>query len=62
MNQPNSMKVPKVVKPMNGKRYFKTLGTTVINSQMSPPSLGIDLDLWKKRIKSLEIIIRGIVL
>ena len=33
------MKVPKVVKPTNMKSYYKILGTSVINSQMSPPLL-----------------------
>ena len=32
----NSIKIPIVVKPMNRKRYYKTLGNSVI---MSPPSL-----------------------
>ena len=40
LNKPtkqNSIKGPKVVKPINKKkRYYKTLGTSVI---MSPPSL-----------------------
>ena len=31
--------VPKVVKLTNEKYYFKSLGTSVINSPMSPPSL-----------------------
>ena len=31
--------VPKVVKPTNNKRYYKTLGTNLINSPMSPSSL-----------------------
>ena len=41
MNQPIqfTMEVPKVVKPTNKKIYFKSLGTSIINSQMSPPSL-----------------------
>ena len=44
-NQPNkptnlnSIKIAKVVKPMNNKTLFKTLGTSVINSPMSLPSL-----------------------
>ena len=37
-NQSKFNKVPKVVKPPN-KRFNKTLGTGVINSPMSPPSL-----------------------
>ena len=36
-NHQNSIKVPKVVEPTNRKRYYKTLGTSVINIQMSPP-------------------------
>ena len=36
----NSMKVPKVVKPINKKKgYYKTLGAVVINSLMSTPCL-----------------------
>ena len=38
----NSIKVPKVVKLTYKKRGSKTLGTSVINSPMSPPSLGVD--------------------
>ena len=36
----NSKEVPKVVHPMYKKRYYKTLGTSVMNSPMSPSSLG----------------------
>ena len=32
----NSLKVPKVVKPTKKKRNYKTLGTSVINSTLSP--------------------------
>ncbi len=35
----NSIKVPKFVKIMNKKHYYKTFGTSVINSPMSRPSL-----------------------
>ena len=35
----NSSKVPKVVEPTNKKTYYKTLGTSVINSPLPPPSL-----------------------
>ena len=35
----NSRKVPKVAKPRKRKPYYNTLGTSVINSPMSPPSL-----------------------
>ena len=35
----NSIKVPTVVKPTKKKRYYKTLGTSGINSSMSPSSL-----------------------
>ena len=37
----NSLKFPKVIKPMNKKRYYKTLETSVINSQLSPLSLSL---------------------
>ncbi len=44
LNEPtnlNSIKVPKVFEPTNKKkRYFITFGPSVINSPMSPPSLG----------------------
>ena len=36
INQLKFNKVPKIVKPMNTKRYYQTLGTSVINSPMSP--------------------------
>ena len=39
INQSNFTKVPKVIKPTNKKRYCMTLGTSVINSPMSPLSL-----------------------
>ena len=35
-----SLKLTKVVKLGIKKRYYKTLGTSVINPQLSPPSLG----------------------
>ncbi len=35
----NSLKVPNVVTPTNKKTILKTLGTRVINSPLSPPSL-----------------------
>ena len=35
----NSIIAHKVFDPTNKKRYDKTLGTSVINSPMSPPSL-----------------------
>ena len=35
----NSTKVHMIVKPTNKKSYFKTLGTSVINSPMSPTFL-----------------------
>ena len=44
LNKPtnqNSVKVPKVVRPTNKKRYCKTLGTIVINS-----SLGMYINLY----------------
>ncbi len=40
-NNQNSIKVPKVGKPTIKKRYYKTLGTSVINSSMSPYSLAV---------------------
>ncbi len=40
------LKVPKVVKPSNKKVYFKTLGTSVIKSPVSPPSL-CKTTLWR---------------
>ena len=46
INEPtnqNSIKVPKIVKPTNKKNYYKTLGTSVINDPMSPPSLFCNL-------------------
>ena len=33
------IKVPKVDEPTNKKRYYNTLGTSLINSLMSPPSM-----------------------
>ena len=41
MNYPIKMQVPKVVKPKNKKMIYKTLGTSVISSPLSPPSLKI---------------------
>ena len=35
LNEPTKQKVPKIVR----KRYYKTLGTSVINFTMSPSSL-----------------------
>ena len=46
-DQPNeptnqySIKVPKVVRPTNKKRFHKTLGTSKINTPMSPPFLSV---------------------
>ena len=39
LSNKNSIRVPTFVNPMNDKRFNKTLGTCVINSPMSPPSL-----------------------
>ena len=42
LNEPtnqNLTKVPKVLKPTNKKCYYKTLGTSVLKSSMSSPSL-----------------------
>ena len=36
---PNSWKVPKIVKPTNKKHVYKTLDTSVIYRPMSPPPL-----------------------
>ena len=33
----NSLKVPKVLSQRISKRYYKTFGTSVINSPMLPP-------------------------
>ena len=35
----NPLKAPKIVKPANDQRYFKTLGPSVIYSPLSPTSL-----------------------
>ena len=35
----NSVKAPKVIKQRIRKRYYKTLGTSVIDSSLSPLSL-----------------------
>ena len=40
----NLVKVPKVVKPTNKKRYYETLGTRIINKQPIIPSLSLLLD------------------
>ena len=48
LNQPtnqNLIKVPKVVKQMNKDCYYNTLGTSVINGQMSPPSLSRNIPI-----------------
>ena len=37
----NSLKVPRVVKPTNKKTLLKKLGTSVINSPLSPTSLSL---------------------
>ncbi len=51
LNEPtnqNSTKAPKVVKPSNKKRYYKTLGTSSKDSPMSPASLILSTwKLWK---------------
>ena len=42
LNKPTnqySLKYPNLLSLRTGKRYYKTLGTSVINSQLSPPSL-----------------------
>ena len=41
----NSIKVPEDVKKTIRKRYYKSLGTSVINRSMSPPSLKCPLPL-----------------
>ena len=43
INQNLIKKTPKIVETTNKKRYYKTLGTGVTNSPMSPPSLIIFL-------------------
>ena len=49
------IKVPKLLNQQIRKCYNKTLGTTVINSQMSPPSLLImtNLDLVMEHLRFL---------
>ena len=49
------IKVPMLLSQQIRKRYNKTLGTTVINSQMSPPSLLImtNLDLVMEHLRFL---------
>ena len=42
----NSLKSPKLLRQRIRKRYFKNLGTSVINSQMSPPSLYITVEVF----------------
>ena len=45
LNEPtnqNTLKVPKVVKPTNKKMLLYDMGSSVINSPMSPPSLQIE--------------------
>ena len=37
----NSTKFPKLLSKRIRKRYYKTLGTSVTNSPMFPPSMGI---------------------
>ena len=51
MNQPIkiSQKVPKVIKPMNKNNYYQTLGTSVVNSSLSP-----DKNLVSAQIDSLK--------
>ena len=39
MNQSNSLKVPKVIQPTNEKTLLNTLGTSAINSLLSPSFL-----------------------
>ena len=55
----NSIKVTKVVMTLNKKRYNKTLGTSVVNSPMSPPfhrSLGfINLNFAAVRLNWLRL-------
>ena len=44
-NQSKFIKVTKVVKPTNKKTYYKALGTSVINSLLSPLSLSVNSQL-----------------
>ena len=42
----NSLKSPKLLSQRIINRYYKNLGTSVINSQMSPPSLYITAEVF----------------
>ena len=44
INQTNFWKVTRVVRPTKKKTYHKTLGTSVINSSLSPLSLSL---IWR---------------
>ena len=48
LSNQNSVKVSKVIELTNKKRYHQTLGTSVINSPMSPPSLSISEYILEK--------------
>ena len=57
----NQSKSPKVVKPTNKKRYYKTLWTSVINNPMSPPSLYINSVIHKYSIKKVWDVFLGTI-
>ena len=44
----NPMEVPKLLSQQIRKRYYKTSGTSVINSPMSPPLLSYMASIVKK--------------
>ena len=50
----NLVKVPKVVKPTNKKRYCKTMRTSVINSRLSPLSLIVDTHCSKALLFNIK--------
>ncbi len=52
LNKPINQNSIKVVKPTNKKRFYKTLGSSVINSSISPPSLRKPIK--NKHVKTIE--------
>ena len=49
LNESKFNKFPKLLRHQIKKRYYKTLGTSVVNSQLSPPSLQmLVLGFWCK--------------
>ena len=41
LNEPTNRKSQKLLNQQIGKHYYKTLGTSEINSPMTPPSLAL---------------------